>query len=161
MIEDELKPFIDQIWTYLQQGMEHEAKICCMGVLLGIYRYDQESTSEFKDWAADIPNNCFDGLLEDWRKQCKNSALQVHRALMGRPITDSNWLVNNTGLTPATVNKSLGHIQRLGIVRELTSRKRKRVFCYTAYLEIINQGTELSETFQGFHIELVDRFTNL
>lgn len=66
MIEDELKPFIDQIWTYLQQGMEHEAKICCMGVLLGIYRYDQESTSEFKDWAADIPNNCFDGLLEDY-----------------------------------------------------------------------------------------------
>lgn len=71
------------------------------------------------------------------------SALQVHRALMGRPITDSNWLVKNTGLTPATVNKSLEHIQRLGIVRELTSRKRNRVFCYTGYLEIINQGTEL------------------
>ncbi|MCF8109598.1 MAG: Fic family protein, partial [Desulfohalobiaceae bacterium] len=66
-----------------------------------------------------------------------------HRALMGRPITDSNWLVKNTGLTPATVNKSLEHIQRLGIVRELTSRKRNRVFCYTGYLEIINQGTEL------------------
>jgi Fic family protein len=71
------------------------------------------------------------------------SALQVHRALMGRPITDSNWLVKNTGLTPATVNKSLEHIQHLGIVRELTSRKRNRVFCYTGYLEIINQGTEL------------------
>jgi len=71
------------------------------------------------------------------------SALQVHRALMGRPIADSNWLVKNTGLTPATVNKSLEHIELLGIVRELTSRKRNRIFCYTGYLEIINQGTEL------------------
>jgi len=71
------------------------------------------------------------------------SALRVHRALMGRPITDSNWLVKKTAITPATVNKCLGHLERLGIVRELTSRKRNRVFSYTGYLEIMNQGTEL------------------
>jgi len=71
------------------------------------------------------------------------SALRVHRALMGRPITDSNWLVKKTAITPATVNKCLGHLERLGIVRELTFRKRNRVFSYTGYLEIMNQGTEL------------------
>ena len=71
------------------------------------------------------------------------SALRVHRALMGRPITASNWLVEKTGITPATVNKSLEHLERLGIVRELTSRKRNRVFSYARYLEIMNQGTEL------------------
>jgi Fic family protein len=70
------------------------------------------------------------------------SALRVHRALMGRPITASKWLVEKTGITPATVNKSLEHMARLGIVRELTSRKRNRVFSYTGYLEIMNQGTE-------------------
>jgi Fic family protein len=71
------------------------------------------------------------------------SALRVHRALMGRPITDSNGLVEKTGITPPTVNKCLGHLERLGIIRELTSRKRNRVFSYTGYLEIMNQGTEL------------------
>jgi hypothetical protein len=77
LIEEELKSFIDQIWNYLQQGMEHEAKICCMGVLLGIYRYDQESTSEFKNWAVDIPNNCFERLLDDWQKKCPTKSLQT------------------------------------------------------------------------------------
>jgi Fic family protein len=71
------------------------------------------------------------------------TALQVHRTLMERPITDSNWLVEKTGITPATVNKCLGNLERLGIIRELTSRKRNRVFSYTGYLEIMNKGTEL------------------
>ena len=72
-----------------------------------------------------------------------SSTLRVHRAMMGRPITASGWLVKKTGITPATVNKCLGHLERLGIVRELTSRKRNRVFSYAGYLEIMNQGTEL------------------
>ncbi len=70
------------------------------------------------------------------------SALQVHRALMERPITTSGWLVEKTGITPATVNKCLAHLERLGVVRELTSRKRNRLFSYTGYVEIMSQGTE-------------------
>jgi Fic family protein len=50
-----------------------------------------------------------------------------------------------TGITPATVNKSLEHLERLGIVRELTSRKRNRIFSYAGYLEIVNRGTELPD----------------
>jgi Fic family protein len=53
--------------------------------------------------------------------------------------------VEQTGITPATVNKSLENLQRLGIVRELTSRKRNRIFSYKRYLEIMNQGTELPD----------------
>ena len=71
------------------------------------------------------------------------SALQIHRTLMERPITTSGWLVEKTGITPATVNKCLVRLERLGIVRELTSRKRNRLFSYTGYVDIINQGTDL------------------
>jgi Fic family protein len=71
------------------------------------------------------------------------STLRVHRALLERPITASGWLVKKTGITPATVNKCLRHLERLGIARELTSRRRNRVFSYTGILEIMNQGTEL------------------
>jgi Fic family protein len=52
-------------------------------------------------------------------------------------------LVEKTGITPATVNKCLRHLERLAIVRELTSRSRNRVFSYAGILEIMNQGTEL------------------
>lgn len=70
------------------------------------------------------------------------SILQVHRALMEHPIATSGMLVEKTGITPATVNKALGHLERLGIVRELTAQKRNRLFSYSGYLEILNRGTE-------------------
>ncbi|MCA9423398.1 MAG: Fic family protein, partial [Nitrospira sp.] len=73
------------------------------------------------------------------------SALQIHRALMEHPIATSNWLVEKTGITPATVNKALAHLQKLGVVQELTAKKRNRLFSYSGYVEIINRGTELPE----------------
>ena len=71
------------------------------------------------------------------------TTLQVHRALMEHPIATSNSLVEKTGVTPATVNKALGHLVRLGIVKELTAQKRNRLFSYAGYIEIMNRGTEL------------------
>ncbi len=71
------------------------------------------------------------------------SALRIYQALLERPITSSGWLVDATDITPATVNKSLGHLERLGIIRELTARKRNRIFSYTSYVAIMSQGTEL------------------
>ena len=71
------------------------------------------------------------------------SALQVHQALLERPIATVGWLAEKTGITPATVNKSLVHLQRLGIVREITGQRRNRLFSYPRYIEIMNQGTQL------------------
>jgi cell filamentation protein, protein adenylyltransferase len=73
------------------------------------------------------------------------STLQVHGALMEHPIATSNWLVEKTGITPATVNKALAHLEKLGVVQELTAKKRNRLFSYSGYVEIINRGTELPE----------------
>ncbi|MFZ7126655.1 MAG: Fic family protein [Desulfobacterales bacterium] len=70
------------------------------------------------------------------------SALQVHRALMEHPIATSGSLVQKAGITPATVNKALGHLEQLGIVKELTARKRNRLFSYTGYIDIMSRGTE-------------------
>jgi Fic family protein len=71
------------------------------------------------------------------------STLQIHRALMEQPIATSSSLAEKTGITPATVNKSLGHLEQLGIVKELTARKRNRLFSYADYIEIMSRGTEL------------------
>ncbi len=71
------------------------------------------------------------------------STLHVHRALMEHPIATSGSLAAKTGITPATVNKALGHLERLGIVKELTAQKRNRLFSYADYIEIMSRGTEL------------------
>lgn len=63
-----------------------------------------------------------------------SSALAVHEAMQRQPIATSAALTKATGLTPATVNKSLAHLERLGVVAELTSRQRGRVFSYEHYV---------------------------
>jgi Fic family protein len=73
------------------------------------------------------------------------STLAVHRALMEHPIANSGFLVNKTGITPATVYKALSHLNELGIVKELTRQKRNRLFSYSRYIEIMSQGTELPD----------------
>jgi Fic family protein len=72
-----------------------------------------------------------------------SSALAIHRALQRQPIATAAALSAATGLTPATVNKSLVHLQRIGIVSELTSKLRGRVFSYSKYTAILNEGMQL------------------
>jgi Fic family protein len=69
------------------------------------------------------------------------SALRVHALLQESPFTTSNALVARTGLTAPTINASLKDLQRLGIVEEVTGRRRGRVFGYRAYLDILSEGT--------------------
>ncbi len=70
------------------------------------------------------------------------SALAVHSALQRQPIATSAALVQSTGLTAATVNKSLSHLSTLEIVNELTSRQRGRVFSYRRYIEELTTELE-------------------
>lgn len=69
------------------------------------------------------------------------SALRVHEQLQLTPYLTSNMAVERTKLTPPTVNAALRDLQHLGIVEEVTGRRRGRVFGYRAYLAILNEGT--------------------
>jgi Fic family protein len=63
------------------------------------------------------------------------SALAVHESLQRQPIATATSLVKATGLTAATVNKSLAHLERIGVVGEITNRRRGRVFSYRSYVQ--------------------------
>jgi len=71
-----------------------------------------------------------------------SSSLRVHDLLQKNPFATSKALVASTGLTAPTINAALGDLQRLGIVEEVTGRRRDRVFSYRAYLDILNEGTD-------------------
>jgi Fic family protein len=69
------------------------------------------------------------------------SSLRVHDLLQQNPFATPTALVERTGLTAPTINAALADLQRLGVVDEVTGRRRGRVFGYRAYLDILNEGT--------------------
>lgn len=70
------------------------------------------------------------------------SALRIHDLLQQHPYVTSNQLVQRTGLSSPTVNAALADLERLGIVEEMTGRRRGRVFGYRRYLAILSEGTD-------------------
>jgi Fic family protein len=69
------------------------------------------------------------------------SSLRVHDLLQQNPFATPTALAERTGLTAPTINAALADLQRLGVVDEVTGRRRSRVFGYRAYLDILNEGT--------------------
>lgn len=107
----------------------------------------------FLDGVAETADQAFDAatqivaLFRDDRERITaeseraGSALRVHDLLQQNPFATAGSLVDRTGLTAPTVNAALADLVRLGIVQEVTGRRRGRVFGYRAYLDILNEGT--------------------
>ena len=73
-IENELDPFLNEIFRLIELGLQQESKLYCMGVLKGLYMYEHDSGSEFKDWATDMPGEYFRSVLDKWKKATKKKA---------------------------------------------------------------------------------------
>lgn len=70
------------------------------------------------------------------------SVLRVYDRLQRSPILSISGAARGIGISAPTVAKSMEHMRRLGILREITGRQRHRLFVYDAYLAILNEGTE-------------------
>ncbi len=77
-------------------------------------------------------------------KRISGSAHLIHKAMLERPIASPNWVQKKTQLSPATVNACLRKLELSGIVKEITGRKRNRIYSYVEYIQIMNKGTELN-----------------
>ncbi len=70
------------------------------------------------------------------------SALRIHEFLQRRPIATIPVAARELKLSVPTVGSSLKALIDLGIVRELTGRRRNRVFSYQKYFAALDRGTE-------------------
>ncbi len=70
-----------------------------------------------------------------------SSALRVHEALKARPILSLPAACERTGLSFPAVSSAMDLLMDLGVARELTGRRRNRLFAYDRYLAILNEGT--------------------
>ncbi len=72
-----------------------------------------------------------------------NAAVQaVHHALSQRPILSIRGLAEMSGSSWPTAASAVERLVELGIAREITGRRRGRLFAYGAYIEILNEGAE-------------------
>ncbi|MCE2449820.1 MAG: Fic family protein [Candidatus Latescibacteria bacterium] len=71
------------------------------------------------------------------------SALRVHQALQEHPIASLQELAKRTELSFPAVTAGIQILEQVGVVRELTGKKRNRLFGYDQYLAILGEGTEL------------------
>jgi Fic family protein len=67
------------------------------------------------------------------------SALRVHEALKARPISSLPAISRDTSLSFPAAATAVGMLASLGIVRELTGRKRNRLFVYDRFLNLLNE----------------------
>ncbi|MGA2532112.1 MAG: Fic family protein [Candidatus Aminicenantales bacterium] len=91
----------------------------------------------------DIFNEDRQAIRELGRKA--GSALRIHQVFQSRPIASAPFLAKLTKMSPPTVATILKALQKEKIIKEVTGRKRKRVYAYKKYLEIMNKGTEIRD----------------
>jgi Fic family protein len=103
---------------------------------------------------ADTANQAFDAatriveLFKEDRERITaksdraGSALRVHDLFQQNPFLTANRLVEQTGLSAPTVNAVLADLERLGVIDEVTGKRRGRVFGYRQYLAILSEGTD-------------------
>lgn len=70
------------------------------------------------------------------------SALQVHQYLQTRPLLSVPAAARSLALSAPTIRKSVNHLIDLGVLTEVTGKRRDRLFVYKRYMEILGQGTE-------------------
>ncbi len=70
------------------------------------------------------------------------SALRVHEVLKARPIQSLPAVRDATGLSFPAASSAMVLLVDLGIAREVTGKRRNRLFAYHGYLAILNEGTE-------------------
>jgi Fic family protein len=71
-----------------------------------------------------------------------STVLRVHEALKVRPLESMPRICRATKLSFPTVSSAMQKLVELGIARELTGKRRNRLFVYDGYLGILNEGAE-------------------
>ena len=70
------------------------------------------------------------------------SALRMHEALKARPILSVPVASKEAGLSFQAAASAMDTLARHGVAREITGKRRGRLFAYDAYLSILTEGTD-------------------
>ena len=110
-------------------------------------RFFLQGVAETSHQAADTATELLSLFATDKRRierlgRQSSSALRLHQLLQERPLMTATQASNRLGMSRPTVTASIRHLVRLGILEEITGRRRGRIYVYRAYLTALERGTE-------------------
>jgi len=70
------------------------------------------------------------------------TALQVFKQLQSMPLMSIQRTSQETHISVPAVTTALTRLQELGIVHEITRRRRDKLYSYEKYIHLLNEGTE-------------------
>ncbi len=114
--EEWLEFFLDGIGSTAEQAAETAAK------LRQLFREDRERIQKLG--------------------KASGTAIQVHAYLQAQPVSSIRKIASGISKTVAPVAEALHNLQQMGIVNEVTGRRRNRIFVYQHCLDLIGSGTE-------------------
>ena len=71
------------------------------------------------------------------------SAVKLLDLLYQQPIVSVAYVSKELGFSSPAARKAINNLERLGILREISGKKRNRLYLYYAYMSIIREGTEV------------------
>ena len=113
----------------------------------GWLRFFLEGVHETAQQASDTAGRILN-LFDEDRRNVENlgrksgSAHRVHDLLRRHPITTIPSAAKRLSLTAPTIRSAVESLEQLGIVREITGKRRDRLYVYDQYVKILDEGTQ-------------------
>jgi len=106
--------------------------------LVGVEAVAKEAT-----WTAETLSDLFryDRARVEGLGRAAPSALRVFDLLRDRILVSSTRVAETLGLTWPTVQAAIERLEALGIAREVTGKRRDRVYAYEKHLKVLDEGT--------------------
>jgi Fic family protein len=129
------------------QYYDHLQRIRTEGAWEEWLRFFLEGTALTAQEAAETATRILGLFSKDREKIQKlgrpaTSALRVHEYMQRKPIANIAAIAKALKLSIPTVTVALKHLVRIGIVEEVTGKRRDRLFTYSRYFNIVSEGTE-------------------
>jgi Fic family protein len=134
-----LKRNRDAYYDHLQQIRSH-------GAWEEWLRFFLVGVNEVAGSATDTTRRLL-GLVDEDRRsihalgRASGSALRLHELAVRQIVFRIPAAARELGLSEVTVASAAAHLERLGIVNEVTRRPRNKLFAYTRYLAVLQEGT--------------------
>ena len=134
-----LKRNRDEYYTHLQRIRTHgEWEVWLRFFLEGVKEVAESATETTRRLLAlvDEDRHAIHAL-----GRASGSAVRLHELLIRQIVFRIPEAARELSLSEVTVASTAAHLERLGILREVTGRKRNKLFAYSKYLDVLAEGT--------------------
>lgn len=134
-----LKRNRDEYYTHLQRIRTH-------GEWEEWLRFFLEGVNEVAGSATETTRRLLAIVEEDRQAihslgRASGSALRLHDLAIREVVFRIPQAAKELLLSEVTISNTAAHLQQLGIIREITGRSRNKLFVYSKYLSVLEEGT--------------------